>query len=174
VIVFGRIAQDRTATVKSLQSSSNRTIGTLPNFARAAMATSCGRHARLQRESLPVRPVAGLAQGEEPGQPCDDPGAGGGVVTANRRFAPSRARHCRSTTCHQPHVPNAKAAWKSVSSQIWDNPTLSASSWIEGEPEKSFWSGMKTKGKRRLAIVSYRCTKCGFLENYATQPATGV
>jgi hypothetical protein len=100
VIVFGRIAQDRTATVKSLQSSSNRTIGTLPNFARAAMATSCGRHARLQRESLPVRPVAGLAQGEEPGQPCDDPGAGGGVVTANRRFAPSRARHCRSTTCH--------------------------------------------------------------------------
>jgi hypothetical protein len=31
---------------------------------------------------------------------------------------------------------------------------VSASSWIEGEPEKSFWSGMKTKCKRRLAIVS--------------------
>ena len=35
---------------------------------------------RLTR-ALSVGPVAGLAQGEEPGQPGDDPGAGGGVVT---------------------------------------------------------------------------------------------
>ena len=29
----------------------------------------------------PVGAIAGLAQGEEPGQPGDDPGAGSGVVT---------------------------------------------------------------------------------------------
>lgn len=39
--------------------------------------------------------------------------------------------------------------------------------WIEGAPERSIWSGMKTKGLKVLPISSYRCTRCGFLENYA-------
>ena len=45
-------------------------------------------------------------------------------------------------------------------------------SWIEGEPEKSWWQGMKTKGRRRFSITAYRCTKCGFLETYAATPVT--
>ena len=41
------------------------------------------------------------------------------------------------------------------------------SKWIEGEPERSLWSGIKTKGKRKVAISTFRCTNCGYLESYA-------
>jgi len=37
--------------------------------------------------ALPVRPLPGLDQGEEPGQSCDDPTPGGTMVTG-RRFPP--------------------------------------------------------------------------------------
>ena len=47
-------------------------------------------------------------------------------------------------------------------------PTVSE--WLEGEPEVSFWSGLKTKNRERLAITTYRCERCGFLESYARQP----
>ena len=42
-----------------------------------------------------------------------------------------------------------------------------ASEWIEGQVEKSFWVGVKTKGKTHYQIRSYRCSRCGFLESYA-------
>jgi hypothetical protein len=42
------------------------------------------------------------------------------------------------------------------------------SAWIEGVPIKSFWSGLKTKGKRRLPIQTWRCMRCGVLESYAS------
>ena len=41
------------------------------------------------------------------------------------------------------------------------------SKWIEGEPEKSFWTGTKTQGKRQVEILSFRCPNCGYLESYA-------
>ena len=41
------------------------------------------------------------------------------------------------------------------------------SRWIEGEPEKSFWSGIKTKGKRQYDVLTWRCSRCGYLEEYA-------
>ena len=41
------------------------------------------------------------------------------------------------------------------------------SDWVEGAPEKSFWSGIKLKGRRRFTIVADRCERCGFLELYA-------
>lgn len=44
---------------------------------------------------------------------------------------------------------------------------LNASEWLEGVPEKSFWSGVKTKGKERIKVETYRCTRCGYLESYA-------
>lgn len=47
-------------------------------------------------------------------------------------------------------------------------PTVSE--WLEGQPEFSFWSGLKTKNHDRHAIVTYRCEQCGFLESYAGQP----
>lgn len=41
------------------------------------------------------------------------------------------------------------------------------SKWVEGEPEKSFWTGTKTKGKKLVEISTFRCTRCGYLESYA-------
>ncbi len=39
--------------------------------------------------------------------------------------------------------------------------------WIEGKPERSFWTGLATKGRVQHMIVTYRCGRCGFLESYA-------
>lgn len=39
--------------------------------------------------------------------------------------------------------------------------------WAEGVPEKSFWTGVKLRGKKKYSIQSWRCGRCGFLENYA-------
>ncbi len=48
----------------------------------------------------------------------------------------------------------------------------SQETWIEGQPEYEFWSGLKTSGRRRFAVISYRCEKCGFLEQYARDVIT--
>lgn len=45
--------------------------------------------------------------------------------------------------------------------------SLNTEEWLEGEAEKSFWSGLKTKGKERMPVRTYRCSKCGYLESYA-------
>jgi hypothetical protein len=39
--------------------------------------------------------------------------------------------------------------------------------WIEGEPERSFWQGIKTKGREQHLVRTYRCERCGYLESYA-------
>ena len=39
--------------------------------------------------------------------------------------------------------------------------------WVEGEPEPSLWSGIKTGGRRRIDIETWRCPSCGVLESYA-------
>lgn len=44
---------------------------------------------------------------------------------------------------------------------------LTVPEWLEGPPERSFWFGVKTKGKERFAVQTFRCTRCGFLESYA-------
>lgn len=41
------------------------------------------------------------------------------------------------------------------------------SSWVEGAPERSAWTGLKLSGKPRSEIASWRCNRCGFLEHYA-------
>ncbi len=40
--------------------------------------------------------------------------------------------------------------------------------WVEGQPEKSMWMGVRTKGKECRSVESYRCRKCGLLRSYAT------
>ena len=40
-------------------------------------------------------------------------------------------------------------------------------SWVEGEPAKSFWTGIKIPGEK-IAIRTWRCNRCGYLENYAS------
>jgi len=42
-----------------------------------------------------------------------------------------------------------------------------ASNWVEGPPERSFWTGVRLRGKTQLPISAWRCTSCGFLESYA-------
>jgi len=43
--------------------------------------------------------------------------------------------------------------------------------WIEGAPERSRWSGLKTKDREVLAVMTYRCERCGYLESYADPAA---
>jgi hypothetical protein len=42
--------------------------------------------------------------------------------------------------------------------------------WVEGAPQRSFWSGIKTKDRVVLPVTTFRCERCGYLESYA-QPA---
>jgi predicted nucleic-acid-binding Zn-ribbon protein len=42
-----------------------------------------------------------------------------------------------------------------------------SSKWVEGPPEKSFWLGTKTMGKKQVQVATYRCKACGYLESYA-------
>lgn len=39
--------------------------------------------------------------------------------------------------------------------------------WIEGDPQKSFWTGLVTAKRVMLPVATYRCTGCGYLESYA-------
>ena len=45
---------------------------------------------------------------------------------------------------------------------------VTVSSWVEGAPEKNVWTGVKLTGKPRVEIATWRCNRCGFLEQYAT------
>lgn len=47
------------------------------------------------------------------------------------------------------------------------NGGLAPSKWIAGQPEKSFWHGIKIKDKKQVQISTYRCASCGYLESYA-------
>jgi hypothetical protein len=50
-------------------------------FRQACVMGLRGDRVKAADRALSVGPLAGLAQGEEPGQPGDDPGAGSGMVT---------------------------------------------------------------------------------------------
>jgi predicted nucleic-acid-binding Zn-ribbon protein len=41
------------------------------------------------------------------------------------------------------------------------------SQWVAGEPEASFWLGLKVSDRPVLEVTTLRCTRCGFLESYA-------
>jgi hypothetical protein len=42
--------------------------------------------------------------------------------------------------------------------------------WVDGAPERSFWTGTKTRGKEQYRVATFRCDRCGYLESYATHP----
>ena len=46
--------------------------------------------------------------------------------------------------------------------------TNKVSAWVEGAPHRSFWTGLKLGGKRKIDIQTMRCTRCGLLESYAS------
>jgi len=43
----------------------------------------------------------------------------------------------------------------------------STTQWIEGLPDKSFWTGLTIKGRQSLPVSTFRCERCGYLESYA-------
>jgi hypothetical protein len=45
--------------------------------------------------------------------------------------------------------------------------SMKVAEWVEGAPEKSFWTGLKLTRRRRFPVVADRCERCGFLELYA-------
>ena len=44
--------------------------------------------------------------------------------------------------------------------------------WVEGAPETSVWTGLKTGDRQVLPVTSYRCPECGRLESFAWPAAT--
>ncbi len=42
------------------------------------------------------------------------------------------------------------------------------STWVEGEPEESFWTGLKTSNRAAFRIQAFRCPACHYLEFYTT------
>jgi len=47
------------------------------------------------------------------------------------------------------------------------NQRAATQKWVEGEPERSFWTGLKTKGRESFEVTTFRCERCGWLESYA-------
>lgn len=44
--------------------------------------------------------------------------------------------------------------------------TRTVAAWIEGQPEKSMWTGVRIKGRKTAEIATWRCGSCGLLESY--------
>ena len=44
---------------------------------------------------------------------------------------------------------------------------FTVSFWVEGPPEKSFWTGTKVPQGKCVPIGTFRCASCGYLESYA-------
>ena len=51
---------------------------------------------------------------------------------------------------------------------IIDYAVKQPQTWIEGQPEASFWSGIKTSDKKAFKVQAFRCADCNFLEFYTT------
>jgi hypothetical protein len=43
--------------------------------------------------------------------------------------------------------------------------------WVEGAPERSFWTGLRLGERQVLPVLTFRCPACGYLESYARPPA---
>ena len=51
-----------------------------------------------------------------------------------------------------------------------DHNQLAQQRWVEGEPVKSFWFGLKTDDREAFQVTTWRCDRCGYLESYAQTP----
>lgn len=48
-----------------------------------------------------------------------------------------------------------------------DHNSRTVTQWVEGEPEKSFWTGLRLKDRDVMPVMTFRCPNCGYLESYA-------
>lgn len=42
-------------------------------------------------------------------------------------------------------------------------------SWVAGQAEKSIWTGIKMRGRRKIPILAMRCPRCGLLKLYVRE-----
>jgi hypothetical protein len=54
-----------------------------------------------------------------------------------------------------------------------DGGRTMVASWVEGQPERSVWTGLKLGGKARIDVATWRCARCGLLEHYASGGSAG-
>lgn len=47
--------------------------------------------------------------------------------------------------------------------------SVGVSKWQDGPPKKSFWTGVKLNKSDQIAVTTWKCERCGFLESYATR-----
>jgi hypothetical protein len=40
------------------------------------------------------------------------------------------------------------------------------SRWVEGKPQRSFWTGLKVSRDQMHPVATFRCIRCGYLESY--------
>jgi hypothetical protein len=52
-----------------------------------------------------------------------------------------------------------------------DHNSKNLQKWVEGEPEKSFFLGIRTNDRDKYKVSTYRCDRCGYLESYAQTPS---
>ncbi len=41
--------------------------------------------------------------------------------------------------------------------------------WVEGKVERYWFRALKLRGRRRLPVVTARCSRCGYLESFANE-----
>ena len=68
---------------------------------------------------------------------------------------------------HSPECPKCQSSMAAGFIVDEGYGTARVSPWQEGEPKKSFWSGIKESKRDQLAVTTWRCTRCGYLESYA-------
>lgn len=44
---------------------------------------------------------------------------------------------------------------------------VARASFVDGDPEKSFWRGIKLEPGKMMPLSAVRCTRCGYVELYA-------
>lgn len=72
-------------------------------------------------------------------------------------------------TNHEPNCPTCRVAMDlGYQLDLGHHSSRRQAEWVEGAPEKSFWSGLKTKDRAVMPIVTYRCPRCGMLASFAT------
>lgn len=66
----------------------------------------------------------------------------------------------------------AKCGGETIEGFIFDRGHYNAKTqqvWVEGIPEESIWTGIKTSGRAAFNVQAYRCNDCNFLEFYTTE-----
>ena len=53
--------------------------------------------------------------------------------------------------------------------ELRDGNQKTVTEWIGGTPERGWFGLVKIRGKRKLAVQTYRCTRCGYLESFAPE-----